>query len=97
MTRELLETLSGVGLVQRMDTRKPLRSMRYQLMVYREMIEGVPRKQVVGQLDLEPFDDVFGVSLRLTLEDGREIEFFVADMDGAMAILDSEHFRDIVP
>jgi hypothetical protein len=74
--------------------------MRYRVMVYREIIEGVPRKQVTGQLlELEPFDDVFGVSLRLTLEDGRHLEFFVADPDGMMAVLNGwpSRFASCIP
>src|SRR2546423_11288865 len=82
VTRELLEPRSGVGRVQRIDTGEFLGPIPYRLTVYREIIKGVSRKQVLSKLlDLEPVDDVFGVVLRMTLEDGLEIDFFVADLE----------------
>jgi hypothetical protein len=66
-------------------------------MVHREIIEGVPRKQVTGQLlGIESVDGVFGVSLRLTLEDGRRLDFFVAAPDGIIAVLNSNDFPDML-
>jgi hypothetical protein len=81
-----------------MDTGEWFRRMPYRLTVFREMIDGIARKQVTGQLlGLRSLDDIFGIPLRLMLEDGRNLEFFVADPGGTIAVLNSDNFRDFLP
>jgi hypothetical protein len=79
---ELIEQLFGSGEV--FDDDENIGKINYRLWVYQEIVEGEKGlKNTIGKIDS---DMAFGLfdkgKLRLKLEDGRNIEFFVRNLEG---------------
>lgn len=89
---EVEEELEGVGEVRRADG-KSVGMARYSLLVHREMHPAGPGepeipglRDVSGKVEgLDNFGLMDEKRLTLELEDGRRLDFFIADLEGCVA------------
>jgi hypothetical protein len=79
---KVIETLSGAGEV--LQSGKTIRTTQYELQVLQEHVDGEPGLiQVVGRIDQDAAFALFSQEgMRLVLQDGRSIEFFIKNSSG---------------
>jgi hypothetical protein len=90
MARRLVESLVGVGEVFAADV--PLRSIPYQLSVWRddEPSRDGPTLTIDGHIDITGIAEAVVLAgpqdLRLRLEDGRQLQFALTDTGGRIVV-----------